>query len=123
MPKLIHYPPTIQKHFKKAQLSIAKKLAFASLKDVIQNKKAQNIAAKTILTLQESSSSVSEQISEESHLKEAKYDEDEAPSLESPMSNTHSEKSYNYLSSFWRVNFDWDERFISDSLKLLKSDS
>jgi len=74
-----------------------------------------------MLTLQESSSSVSEPISEESHLKEAKYDEDEAPSIESLMSN--SEKDYRYLSSFWRVNFDWDERFISDSLKLLKSDS
>ena len=43
------------------------------------------------------------------------------PELESPEVN--KEKSCLYLSSFWRISFDWDERYVSDSLKLLKSDS
>ena len=71
-------------------------------------------------------SSPSSQGSEDSynppHLQSAIYNDEEAPpELESPEIN--KEKSCLYLSSFWRISFDWDEKYVSDSLKLLKSDS
>ena len=117
LPKVTHYPPTIQKHMKKASLVFAKKMAFKTLKDTIQSKKSKSIGM----------SSHSSQGSEDSynppHLQSAMYNDSETPlpELESPEVN--KEKSCLYLSSFWRISFDWDERYVSDSLKLLKSDS
>ena len=118
VPKITYYPPTIQKHVKKASLVFAKKMAFKTLKDKIQGKKNKSLGESS-----NSSSKVSEDSYNPPHLQSAIYNDSEEmpPEFESP--EVIKEKSCLYLSSFWRISFDWDERYVSDSLKLLKSDS
>ena len=113
------YPTVVDKHYKQATHDVAKKLAFMTIKDAVSQSKKK---AKTKLVMQEASAS---SCSEDSDIPEEDQEaaavdqaEPEAQGPDMPL-----EKTGLYLNSFWRINFDWDENFVSDSLKLMKSDS